>query len=358
MKFIYPIIVIIFILFAETSCHRNNNADNSGTSRTIEVSKNDSLPLEVETVRISASDFSKEIACEGKISMPSYADVYIKQQAIIEWIGVTNGQKVMQGELIARLNKSTVEEQLHKIQLNYEKTLLEFKDILIGQGYDPKEIEAIPSSVVELARARSGLAINEMEIQQNKRLLSETDIVAPISGVVANVSQVIHNVADPSIPLCKILDDSKPQVNFNFMESEVGSVNTGDRVSISSPKGTFTGSITAINPIVEASGMIQAIAKIQNPRGLYEGMKVKVFVKKEIEGSIAIPKKAVTLRNERPVVFVFDSLRNEAKWQYVTLGDENTSEVIAESGIHPGDEVIVSDCEILTDSRPVKKITR
>jgi RND family efflux transporter MFP subunit len=107
-----------------------------------------------------------------------------------------------------------------------------------------------------------------------------------------------------------------------------------------------TGRVDEINPHVDNHGMIKIKAIIDNPKAkLYEGMNVKVHVHKKEEKALIIPKKAVTLRSERPVVFTYND--GLAKWNYVKTGLENQKRITIEKGIQQGDSVIVEGNENL-----------
>lgn len=53
---------------------------------------------------------------------------------------------------------------------------LELQDVLIGQGYDPDNIEAVPADVMNLARLRSGLRQAELTLSATQK-----DVQEPLS---------------------------------------------------------------------------------------------------------------------------------------------------------------------------------
>ena len=86
---------------------------------------------------------------------------------------------------------------------------------------------------------------------------------------------------------------------------------------------TIAGNLTEINPMVDETGMVRAKAVIPNSTGkLTEGMNVKVILQEAIPNKLIIPKSAVTLRQERKVVFVCKN--DTAYWNYVEVEEENS----------------------------------
>ncbi len=62
----------------------------------------------------------------------------------------------------------------------------------------------------------------------------------------------------------------------------------------------------------------------------------------------------VVMRSGRPVVFTVKN--NEAQWVYVETGDENSTNIVIESGINEGDSVVVSGNTFLAHKSKVKVI--
>ena len=102
--------------------------------------------------------------------------------------------------------------------------------------------------------------------------------------------------------------------------------------------------------------MVSAKAVIPNKtRRLTEGMNVKVIVRDKIENQLIIPKSAITLRQERTVVFVCKN--DTAHWRYVTVGFENSRYcTIKGNKIKPGEEVITDGNFNLAHLVPVEKL--
>ena len=104
------------------------------------------------------------------------------------------------------------------------------------------------------------------------------------------------------------------------------------------------------------SGMVLATALVQNKTGkLTDGMNAKVIVREAVPNQLIIPKSAVTLRQERKVVFVCKN--DTANWRYVTVGEENAHYcTIRGNEIRPGEEVVVDGNFNLSHLAPVTKM--
>ena len=119
---------------------------------------------------------------------------------------------------------------------------------------------------------------------------------------------------------------------------------------------SITGTITEINPTVEASGMIKVRAAFKNSTGLIEGMNVKILIRKPETNRLVVPKEALVMRQGRDVIFIRqDSL---AIWRYVTIEFENSTSLSIIDGLEAGDEVIVKGNINLSHETVVKADVR
>ena len=124
----------------------------------------------------------------------------------------------------------------------------------------------------------------------------------------------------------------------------------GDKVVITpyAGGGAFEGSVSEINPLVDANGMVKVKAAVNAGGKLFSGMNVKVSVRRSLGEQLVIPKTAVVLRSGKQVVFTLKE--GKAMWNYVNTGLENATECVVsdrsqkgiEDGLLEGDTVIVT----------------
>lgn len=296
---------------------------------------------DVEVGIAEESDFHIDIVSNGKVVPSSYADVYWESDGQIAELRVVNGQQVRKGDTIAKLEAFRINNTLKSSQSNMEQSRLQMYDNLIGQGYSP-DASDIPESVRDIAEIKSGYRNAEASYELAKYEAEHCAIVAPISGVVANLTASASNKADMSKPLCRIISQSSMDVEFSIIESELAIVSKGSPIDVSAfamPGCEWRGVISEVNPFVEANGMIKVKGRVGSCPGLYEGMNVSVKVKHSIGKCLSVPKTAVVMRSGRPVVFtVIDS---EAQWVYVETGQENSTHIVVSSGLSAGDTIVV-----------------
>lgn len=314
---------------------------------------------EVAAMPVHHKAFRKEIISNGKLLAINRADVPFVSNEIIDKIYLKNGSYVKRGQTIARLRNFVLQNKLEQNKIQFERSKVLLYDILIGQGYNYKTLAKIPKEVVDAAKIKSGYSLSQSELKLTEYEYKSSVITAPISGLIANLHHKVNNYAKNGEICCSIIRNDKFEVVFPVMESEVNFITKGDPVSIFPyfDEGlTGTGVITEINPSIDNNGLISIKAVISNIRNrLFEGMNVKVIIKIMEKSQLSVPKSAILLRDDRPVIFTVKD--GKANWNYVITGPENNTSIVIKEGISEGDSVVYKGNLHLAHGTPVKIIT-
>lgn len=349
-------IMLVSLAVALFSC--NTKEENADAGKPADTTEETDSVATVTTMNLQPTVFTHEVVSNGKVCASEYADLrFNSADAIIENIPVKNGQRVSKGQVLASLDKFKLENGVATARNNLSRSQLDLADALIGQGYDPEKPESVPDEVMRLARLRSGVAQAEVQLREAERALSDATLVAPFDGVVANLFQKEGNLPDGAEPFCRVIATSGMEIDFPVLESELALIHAGDAVEVSpyvSDK-VYTGRIGSVNPVVDKDGMVKVCAVVNGGTGLYDGMNVRVSVKRNIEEALVVPKTAVVLRSGgRQVVFTYEN--GKAMWNYVTTSLENMNEYIVTEGLKPGQVVIVTGNINLAHEADVKVV--
>ena len=336
MKYLF----LTFFFISLISCSNNNvgsNVESSSDSTLFNEEK-----AEVKVVPLHYSAFSKEILSNGKLMAFQKADLRFRSNETIATVMVKNGERVVKGQVIARLDQFYLFTALNQSRDLFEKAKLEFQDILIGQGYNIKDSTRIPRETLKIARTRSGYDKALYDLGMAEYNLKVSELKAPFSGVVANLFSKANNQSNIGDKFCTIIDDSRFEAEFPILESELAFIRKGQSVRIipfAFPDLMVIGEITQVNPVVDENGMIKVKAVCSNSGNrLAEGMNVKIITENKVSRQLVIPKQALVLRSEKQVVFTFSA--GLAKWNYVKTGLENSTSFTITEGLKEGDTVI------------------
>ena len=299
--------------------------------------------IPVTTMVCKSDVFDFLIATSGIVQSMSEAQVQFKGDGIIEDIYVSSGDWVKKGQLLAGLESTHRKLLLKKATVQLEEKRISFEDLMMGfKGVqDSLNIKSIRRNV----SYSSGLAAAEIQHQEAELNYNNGFLHAVSSGIVSNLSLKKGNPVTTGQVLCFIHDPQQLSVSCNVIESDAFRLQkkfTAKIRPVSDRDAVYQAVVTNINPRVdEQSGMVRVDLQVTEPRRLIPGMHVLVEFKVPGGSSIIIPKEAVVIRSGKNVVFTMqDGL---AKWNYVTLGNDNGREVEVLQGLTEGEQVIVSN---------------
>ena len=318
---------------------------------------------EVTVMQLAKGNFNHELVSNGKIVAKDYADLYFRTSEVVAKVYVKNGTYVRKGQKLAELDMFKLNNTLAQNKNALAQANLEMQDVLIGQGYAPDNLNAVPADVLELAKVKSGYERAKAQYEASQYDVEQATLTAPFDGVVANLFDKQYNMPKNGEPFCRVIRTSAMEVDFTVLESELPLIKVGDQVEVTpyaAAVGTRTGSISEINPLVDENGMVRVKAQVNGGDKLFDGMNVRSCVKRSVPDQIVVPRTAIVLRSGKQVIFTVKD--NIAMWNYVTTGLENLTEYTLvnweASGLQEGMTVITTGNVNLAHETPVKIINK
>ena len=339
------IIIFLLILVAVWGCKsRQSQEDKEAVAKQAQVAERN--PVEVMVLKRTV--FQKELVSNGKLVALRRSVLKFRASEVLEYLPVQNGSRVKKGQVIARLRQYNLRQNLDHARLTLDQAKIQMQDVLLTMGYDNTRQDKISANKLEYARIKSGLAMAEISLRQAQYEYDGSVLTAPFSGKIANLKYKKYDQVSAGSDFCTLIDDSRLEVVFPVMETELREVQPGKEVSVI-PFATnipVKGRVAEINPAVEENGLVKVQALFNNPGTLLDGMNVKVLVRNAVPGKLVVPKPAVLLRQNLEVLFLYKN--GEAYWTYVNIEMENSDSyaVVANKDrgatLQPGDTVIIS----------------
>lgn len=304
---------------------------------------------------LKKSDFSREILSNGIITAQYKVDVKWGISEVIRNVFVKNGDRVEKNQLLAEADPEKSRLTYRQAELNMKNAELELQSLYIGQGYLLSDTADMPEETKQLLSIKSGYAQAELAFRQAGLELNETTLRAPFAGVIANLNAKPYYKSVQGERFCTLLGNSSMEVVFSVMENEADMVQLHAPVAVSlysQDEKERAGRISDINPIVSEKGLIEVKATLTDaPSNWYDGMKMRIKIRKNIPDKLIVPKEAMVIRDNRQVVFTVKDGR--AYWNYVSIGAENSNHYTIDSGLAEGDSVIVKGNLNLAHLTPV-----
>lgn len=217
-------------------------------------------PIAFKTAAVAKGELVQQVTANGQISPVKNVTVGTQVSGIIKEMYVDFNSRVTNGQVIARIDPSTYEQNLEQVQaelassraaleyteLNYKRAkLLTASSLISSADYD--------KAVVDLHQAEAVVHMREAAARKAAVDLERTTIFAPIDGMVitrtVDVGQTV--AASFSTPtLFNIANDlSKMQIDAMVSEADVGGVEEGQAVNFTVdafPQRKFRGSVKQV----------------------------------------------------------------------------------------------------------------
>src|SRR5215813_588934 len=230
---------------------------------------------------------------------------------------------------------------ISKQQLDvYQKTLDQAEARYQAALENVRNLEAI----VEEKRAALDLA---------KKQLSDTEIVAPIGGVVKEKAASRGEYLQPGKPIVTIVQIDPLRLRADIPEYAAASVQTGQTMTLTVeafPQRSFTGRVVHIGPSLnEQTRALTVEAQVSNPNNL---LRPGMFAKSNLITSkdamaIMVPRRAVQAIAGLNKLFVIDNGRVIERIVKIGATDGDLVEVL--EGVKTGETVATSNLDKLQD---------
>ena len=228
-----------------------------------------------------------------------------------------------------------------------DEAAFQHRDLLLRHSMNlPPGDSSVSTAANENLLIQSGLPTAEVVLREAEFALQQATQTAPFAGRAADVKVQAGQFINRGEAICTLIDPTSLEAEFNLLEQEIASLGGRRTIYVSplaQPDRQLSATLDIINPRVDESGLLRVRARLGDTGGtrLYPGMNVEVTLEATSEPAVLVPKQAIVLRSGKPLVFTYDADTRRAKWQYVTIGQENDEQVALSDGVEPGQQVIV-----------------
>lgn len=347
----------------------------------------------VGVTKVERHPLERQLTVSSELVPFQEIDVYAKESGFVQDLKVDYGSHVKKGQLMAVLEipelqallqqdraavKSMEDQvtnaanQLNRVEAQHKVLHLEYtrlngvaesKPGLVAQqevddveGRDLASEAQVAAGKSTLEAAKSNLAASEAKLEHDQAIYSYTRITAPFDGVVtqryANLGTLMQSGISSStnvLPLVRLSEEDLYRLVIPVPESYVSYIKVGDRVNVRVPalNKSFPGKVARFSfEVHDATRTMHTEVDVANPSGeLIPGLYAEATLTLDRTGDVlTVPVQVVDQEGNHSSVYVVDP-SNRIQVREVTLGIEgdsaNNAEVI--SGLHEGEEVVVSD---------------
>jgi HlyD family secretion protein len=369
------------------------------------------VPLNVDVATARRQNIATYIALDGQIAPLEQSTLAFQQSAPITAIYVNVGDVVSKGQVLAKIDASTLQAELAQavaqasqqsatargaqvglpVQVQQNQATLTTaqaalsnaklvydQDVqLFKQGYvSQSELESAHASYVQAQNAYQNAQIglrNNTVSEQNVKAsvagakaaianantlrteIAQTTLYAPYDGVITERLMDPGAFASPQAPVLAISRVDKVWININVPDTDLPYVHPGSSVSFTSsslPGRTFAVKVGTVNAVPTA-GTLSYLARIEMPNPgdvLRGGMLVSATMPKQQRSNvIVVPRTAIAQAQSGNVVYIVGP-GNKAQAVPVQVGIEtDTLAQVTAPQIHAGTKVITTRPDALKD---------
>ena len=264
------------------------------------------------------------------------------------------GDYVSQGAVLAQVDDAYKQLAYQNAKLNYNKfkeDLEKFQNLRKGDAVTETQLRDI----------RVGFENAEIALEQTKKQLEDTKILAPFSGYITSKNTELGAWVNVGTAIAGIADISHLKVVFVVSESNVYELSKGQEVTVTTDiySGTkFAGVISNISPKGNAAHTYPVEITIKNSNKnapLKAGTYVNVSVNNTKAGKILmIPRDAIISSIKDPSVYVVDG--ENVRLTKVNTGRNHDAYVEIVSGLKEGEEVVTNGQINLTNGSKITTV--
>ena len=308
--------------------------------------------IPVKTAAVARGDISSYIETHARLEAERWVTVVSRTQGTLEELLVEEGDRVGEGQLLARLDKV-------ELSLRVEQDEVALRQARASHSRRQALFERQLVSEEEYESARNQLANAEVALKESRLNLDYADIRAPISGLLMQRNVEIGDLVRANEELFAVADLEPLLARIRIPEKRVRQVQVGQRAEITaagSEEEPVEAEVRMINPGIDPqSGTVKVTLEISGGTGLKPGMFVTVRLITDVHaGTLVIPKKALVLETDEDDVFVIEEGR--AGRRGVELGYVSGDLVEVVSGLAEGEEVITIGQQGLKDGSAVRTV--
>ena len=341
---------------AATGCHKKD-ASPAGPAM-------QGLPVQTAAVELQPVARTSEYVATIKSRRSATLQPQVSGQLIS--IRVKSGDHVRAGQIVmevdprqqqANVASLRATERQKKALADYDASDLVRQSKLFEAGVVSRQVYELAQQAADNAKADYEAAVESRKTQEQS--LGYYTIRAPFDGIVGDVPVHVGDYASPSTMLTTV-DENKDLEAYIYIPTErTADVRMGLEVELTDNNGQPLEKtrIDFVSPEVDTN--LQGILVKAPVHGSAETLRTAQMVKARVvwdtKPAAVAPVLAVVRQGGQPFVFVMVQQGGHffASQVAVTLGDTVGNLYAVDSGLKPGDKVIVSGTQFLVNNMPV-----
>jgi RND family efflux transporter MFP subunit len=328
-------------------------------------------PRAVETVEAARSEQAPVVALTGELAARVQSDLGFRIQGRIAERSVEVGDRVVAGQVLARLENSQQLAEVASQQAGLaaaEATLknasatFDRQKALLAQGFTTQS--SFDGARQAYESARSALSGAKAALQTAEDALSFTDLKADADGIVTARGAEVGQVVAVAQSVFTVAQDGPRDAIFDVPESVIAQSpqdkGAGDIeiVLVSDRSVTARGRVREISPAIDlAKGTVRVKVSLEaTPPAMRLGAPVIGHARMMPRPVVVLPWQAFFSRGTTPAVWVVDRATRAVSLRPIQVDSYRTGEIVVGGGIEPGELVVSAGAQFLRQGEVVAPV--
>ena len=289
---------------------------------------------ELDQQRVNSDTRLTDLAMQVKVKEMTLSrlEAELRNEKYLDSIGSGTGDRVRQAELAVSTGRLELEQM--KQQLANEKRVAQASE-------NVKHLD------IDIARRNLG---------EKSRTLSDARVSSPRDATLTFINDQIGEKVTEGQKIAVIADLGHFRVDGEISDSYASKIGVGSQAIVRIGKERLKGVVSNLTPQSQ-NGVIKFTVRLEDdahPR-LRSGLKTDVFVACDVvDDAVRIPNGSFYTGPGTYSLFFLSKDGKKLEKHEVKLGNSNYEFVEVQSGIHPGDRVILSDMSRFKDSSSLR----
>ncbi len=323
-------------------------------------SKNKPILVDISTVK--KGKITQSVSASGKVSANQIATLTFQTSGELAYLGVSEGDKVKRGQIIASLNKRQLEATLRKYLNAFEREFTEFNDSndLIKDSVLTDSIKRIKS------RAQIDLNQTVLDVEIQNEAIRLSNLYSPIQGVVTSINPKHTGIyVNPNSASFEIVNPETVFFEAKVPEADISKIKEGLRAKINLdayPLETLEEKVLYISfsSTTTSTGATAYLVKISLPANAETKYRLGMSGDAEIilyekENVLLVPQTSIVNIEGKNYIWAIEN--GIAKKTQVETGISSFDEIEILNGIKEGTQIVNRPPKDLGDGDKVSEKT-
>jgi len=340
-----------------------------GKDKTEAAATSEALQIAPEDLRsMSVGAYAVGPVITGSVQPEKRADLRAEVSAVVQQVLKENGQQVKKGELLVRLDDTSIRDGLASADeaarasaQTFEQAERQYQRLKTLQAQGMSSLQALEDAELRRNGAQSDLVAAKARVVTARQLLQRTEVRAPFDGVVSERKVSIGDTAQIGKELVKVIDPRSMRFEGLVSADRMHELKVGQQVNFrvnGYSQSEFVGKIRRVDAAANATTrQVEVLVDFVDGKGPdVAGLYAEGRVESGTVRSLMLPEGSLLRSGDEAYAWrVKDGKLSKVK---LDLGerDARRGEYAVRNGLNEGDQVLRSPSSNLKDGQAVKLV--